>query len=364
MNRKQRARRHERRVVHQTKTYEPDRPRLIMDRAEYTAVERAHIVPRMYQKAWAVEGKVAVHRVGDERCSLVGTKKVGTRDAYYRRTRPTGETIDDIEASLSEVESRSAPVLSAVVSGRPLDLDVKGALAQFFGVQLMRGPAFFEKREKTVLPMIEELQSSDFLPEALAAVGGDVEVARAKLKGTYADPTQRFTTMLQLAIKQAGILGNMRWQILRFYEPLLAYSDHPVVLWPESMKRTQPLKLQHLGPLSAIEVRVPISPDKAILMDWVDLPDGGVDSCSAQSAAEINAITVAQADTEWMHKPGTRPPIASGELTPLSPKIEPRYSVDAARKSARRAHAAAWFTRGQGRRWVNDLELLDVQLKP
>jgi hypothetical protein len=70
VNRKQRQRLQERRHHHQDITRDVDRPRLIMDRDSYPEVERAHIVPRMYQKAFAVSGKVAVHRVGQVDCTL------------------------------------------------------------------------------------------------------------------------------------------------------------------------------------------------------------------------------------------------------------------------------------------------------
>ena len=61
MNRKQRRRLHDRRASHQEQTRDLDRTRLIMDRDSYPRVQDAHIVPRMYQKPFAVSGKVAVH---------------------------------------------------------------------------------------------------------------------------------------------------------------------------------------------------------------------------------------------------------------------------------------------------------------
>lgn len=209
MNRKQRRRVQARRKYHQEATRERDHPRLVMERAEYPPVERAHIVPRMYQKAFAVSGQVAVHVAGQSECRLVTTRKAGTRDAYYRRTRPTGESIDDVEASLASVEDKAAPILQVTVRGGPLTLEVKGALAQFFGVQLMRGPAFFESREEFVTQMIEDLDVGDFRPTALTEAGGDVSVVRQKVLDAYLDPTQRLMAMLQRAIKIAGILGNM-----------------------------------------------------------------------------------------------------------------------------------------------------------
>jgi hypothetical protein len=273
MNRKQRQRVQARRKYHQEATRERDHPRLVMEREEYPPVERAHIVPRMYQKAFAVSGQVAVHIAGRSKCRLVTTKKAGTRDAYYRRARPTGESIDDVEASLASVEDKAAPILQATVHGGPLTLEVKGALAQFFGVQLMRGPAFFESREELGTQMIEDLDVNDFRPTVLAEAGGDVSVVRQKVLDAYLDPTQRLMAMLQRAIKIAGVLGNMRWHVLRLNDPVVAYSDHPVVVWPTGIASSTPFEQQHFGPLSAFEVRVPLSPHRALLMNWLDLPD-------------------------------------------------------------------------------------------
>src|SRR5688572_20442442 len=108
----------------------------------------------------------------------MGTKRAGTRDAFYRRIRLNGDVIDDVEASLGVVEGKAAPFLRSVVDGGSIDLEMKGALAQFCGVQLMRGPAFFELREEVLLPMIDELEERNVRPKALRGTGGDLEAVR------------------------------------------------------------------------------------------------------------------------------------------------------------------------------------------
>jgi hypothetical protein len=348
MNRKQRQRVQARRTYHQEATRERDRPRLVMKREEYPPVERAHIVPRMYQKAFAVSGQVAVHVAGRSECRLVTTKKAGTRDAYYRRMRPTGESIDDVEASLASVEDKAAPILQATVRGGPLTLEVKGALAQFFAVQLMRGPAFFESREKLVRHMIEDLDVGDIRPTALAEAGGDVSVVRRKVLDAYLDPTQRLMAMMQRAIKIAGIIGNMRWCVLQFNDPVVAYSDHPVVVWPTGLASSPPFEQQQFGPLSAFEVRVPLSPHRALLMNWLDLPDREGVLVDADAAAELNAFTIGQAES------------AGGTLRPLTRFVAPEYNDDFVKRSKRRAHAETWLEKNKKRNWVNDLELIDL----
>src|SRR6188472_456129 len=135
----------------------------------------------------------------------------------------------------------------------------------------MRSPAFFEQREEVIRPALEVLEAEHFKLLGLSALGGDVALARQQAVAAYLDPTQRFITMLSYAVKVASVLGLMCWQILRFDAPVLAYSDHPVVLWPLNVPFSEPFERQGPGPLEALEIRVPIAPDAAIVMNWLDL---------------------------------------------------------------------------------------------
>ncbi len=170
----------------------------------------------MYQRAFAVDDKVAVHIDGAAKCVVMRTTKAGTRARYYRRIRPDGEPIDDIEASLSVIEDKAREPLAELIAGEPITVERKGIVAQLLGVQMLRGPAFFEQREKLIVPMLDELEVKDFKPRGLASVGGDVERAREKLVKAYLDPTQRFLTMLTTAVKMATVLAHMRWHVVRF----------------------------------------------------------------------------------------------------------------------------------------------------
>ena len=97
-----------------------------------------------------------MHVPGRSECELKSTKVVGARGPYYRRTRPRhGTQVDDIEASLAHVESKAAPALRQIVADEPLTVERKGALAQLFGLQMMRGPAFFAKHEEIHRSVLE-----------------------------------------------------------------------------------------------------------------------------------------------------------------------------------------------------------------
>lgn len=355
MNRRQRERRLNRRRDHERETR--GRPHYILERSSFPEVKSAHIVPRMYQDAWAVNDQVAVHVDGAAQPVLMPTNRAGTRSRYYRRTRPNGEATDDVEASLSVLEDRAKPALGALIAGAALTHETKGGLAQFFAVQMVRGPGFFEQRRELLESALSAAGEEDFKPEGLARAGG-VEGARTKAIEAYSDATLRLRTMLAYGIKIGTVLAHMRWQVLRFAKPVVAYSDQPVVLWPWLTAATLPFKRPNLGPLTALEIRVPVAPDAALLMTWADRSDQMHVPIPPRAAAELNAFTIAQADRQWMHVPGHRPPIAEGPLLPLVRLVEPAYNTEVAMHSVARARAEQWVKRNQHRQWVNNIEVL------
>jgi hypothetical protein len=357
MNRRQRRRRGARRA-HHARIGGVDRPALILDRDSFPDVKSAHIVPRMYQRAFAVDDQVQVHLVGEAKSVLMPTRNAATRSRFYRRFRPGGEPIDDIEASLAYVEEKASGPLAELIAGQPITVERKGGVAQLLGLQMLRGPAFFEQREELVREMLGGLERAAFRPRAIAAAGRDLDRLRQELTAAYLDPTNRFLTMLTGAVKIASVLSHMRWQVVRFPGPLLAYSDHPVVSWPIEMGTSRPLKRQQLGPLGALEIRVPLAPDVALLMTWVDRSDATNVTLGPLAAAEINAFTVGQADRQWMHRPGTTPPVPTGVFAPLSRLLDPAYDRAVALRSARHSTAAAFIDRVKDRRHVNDIEVL------
>lgn len=357
MNRRHRTRRQGRRA-HHAKTGALDRPRLILERDSFPEVKSSHIVPRMYQRTWAIGHQVAVHVDGAGACVPMSTRNAGTRSRYYQRTRPSGEKIHDIEASLAYVEDKATEPLSGLITAKRITAEGKGGVAQLLALQMLRGPAFFEQRKELLAPILEELRPTDFQPRAVAAAGGDVAKVRRQLMSAYLDPTQRFMTMLTTGAKMATVLSHMRWQILRFDGPVLAYSDHPVVLWPMDVQRTAPFSRQGLGPLGALEIRVPIAPDAAILMTWVDQSDEADVPLGPLAAGELNAFTVGQAQRQWMHRLGSEPPVPGGPFPPVSRLVERSYDRRIALRSARRATAARFLDRVKDRQHVHDVEVI------
>lgn len=359
VNRRQQRRKRAQRLQHAAATRTPDRPPILISGVGLPRVDNGHLVPRMYQRAWEKdERQVAVHEVGKPDCELRSTKVAGTRGPLYRRVRPQGIETDDFEASLGGIEGRSARPLRELIAGQPITVERKGAIAQLLAMQIMRGSAFSAAHGEVIDGLLDTADSNDFKPRYLASVGGDLERARKGAKEAFNSQTNRLKTMLSYAIKVSNVLALMRWQLLRFPGPLLAYSDHPVVLWPMNVERSAPFSKQGLGPLTAIEVRAPIAPGVAILMNWIDDSDLNAVGMDREAAAELNAFTIGQAEREWMHTPGAEPEVAEGVFAPISRRVDPAYSQLAARDSVRRKFALDSFEKARNRTWLHDIDVI------
>jgi hypothetical protein len=333
-----------------------------MRRSAYPRVKRGHIVPAVYLKNFAASNQVALHRLDRRECELRNVKTAGTRGSFYRRERPDGSEIDDIEASLSALETKVKPVFDDVMSGEALTLARKNVLAQFFAIQMVRGPAFFQERAGLIDGFLGELDESGFQPAAVAEADGEVEVVRRKALSAQLSTTARFVTMLSIGSKLGPVLGSMRWHVLDFGAPVLAVSDHPIVSWPADVRMTEAFTLPRLGPLGAVEVRVPLSAEIAVLMTWHDIPDRGrAVAADRRLAAELNAFVVGQADREWMHYPGVEPVISPGQFGPLYRSFELGYSALSLPNSKRRAHAASFLDRVREQQFLGEIEIADLQ---
>jgi hypothetical protein len=329
----------------------------------YPKVNHGHIVPVTYQRNFAAGEKVAVHVPGRSDCVQLLIQNAGTRRRFYRRRRMDGSEIDDFEATLAYVESRSAPALCEVARGASLTDSRKEALMQFFALQMVRGPAFFAVQYESIERFVPDLTEADVKPALLEQTEGDLRVARQKVVELFRHPTQQLLRMTTTAVKVAAVLGSMRWQVLTFEEPLLAYSDQPVVIWPRGVELfTTPPAKPSFGPLDALEVCVPLGVHVALLMTWADLPDRHDPIVAPPPyAAEINALVIGQADKQWMHRPGAEPPVASGPIRPLSRAFERRYTASGVITSRRRATTEKYLRRVRNRRFLNDIQVATIK---
>jgi Protein of unknown function (DUF4238) len=310
----------------------------------YSSVDKGHIVPRVYLRNFADGEQIEMYIVGTGSSHVVNVAKAGTRQRPYRRTRPSGEVIDDIEWSLAHIERAVAPILGNVDQRWPLTFDDKRTLAEFFAVQMVRGPRFFEHRaelvEQSTREQVRQLSADMGVPERMV----EHQIAQAD----FLSDTPRLVSMLRLSRLLTTYLGSMHWTLLRFKDPVIALSDQPVVIWPLERGRADASVAQAWGPGGALEVRVPVSPSLAIVMAWFDEGDGPRKVGRKGPAKALNAFTVAQADRQWMHRPGCPPLIRQGTFEPLSPRLNRGYTAQSAQLSRRRAEATRLAERRRG----------------
>lgn len=298
----------------------------------YPRVDRSHIVPRAYLANFAVEGMLEMRLKGDPSPRPVSVRDAAVRTGFYARTRPDGSRIDDIEWSLSQLENTATPVLRELRDRWPLSAQDKAILAQLFGYQLIRGPRWKDSYEALTRGFVAKQRDAEWPTDDVAS-----EVER--LDKYLLSSTTRHTRMLGMGYKVASSLGSMHWALVEFKTPLLATSDHPVVPWPiaDASRSPQPTPM-NAGILETLEIRTPVSSWLAIVMTWIDDEDARQPIAgSRQHAANLNAFTVAQAETQWFYRPQSKPPVASGRLLALSPQLLRGYGQQAAHTSRRRA---------------------------
>jgi Protein of unknown function (DUF4238) len=275
-----------------------------------------------------------MYLAGEAEPLTVPVRDAAVRRDFYSRKRPTtGERIDDIEWSLSHLENASLPVLQEIGDLWPLNLDNKGRLAALFGYQLIRGPRW----------MGWHAEFTDKWAEEKRADPGDATAEQIdQVRDHLLSATPRLTRMLSLGPKVASVLGSMHWSLIEFGSSLLATSDHPVVVWPagQRSRRPQPSPL-NTRLLETLEVVVPLSSERALLMTWLDRKDDSeLLRGYRQQAATLNAFVTTQAEQQWFHAPGRKPPIAVGQLLPVSSELHRGYDAAVVMSSRRRAEIA------------------------
>jgi hypothetical protein len=318
---------------------------------EYVEVKNAHIVPRCYLRNFAVDDAVMLSVDGKRLERPVSIDSVAIRKRFYRRFRHDGIPIYDIEWSLSHLEGAVAPMLRDMRGKWPLpDVEAKGALAEFFAYQFVRGPRWKAWREGMARKTITDYRSN---PEPVLHSGIWIPSMQKQINAMeeqLLSETEWLTRMMIIANRLITVFGSMRWHLIEFDQPFLAISDHPVVAWPldAEYRRPEPTPAG-LGARNFFEVRAPISPTLALLMTWQDLPDvADVIGGSREIAANINAFTIANADRQWMHTPGSHVPIAEGYLDPISHELVVGYGREEVEASDVRQKVTALLRGKQG----------------
>lgn len=296
-------------------------------------VKQGHVLPRVLQANWAVGGMVDVRLAGTTRSFRGNINDVGTRRRAYQRVRPNGEKVDDTEWSLSVIESAVQPVLRDVEALWPLPDEERATLAEFIAVQIVRGPNWWADRARMVREVADEARRGRITAPAgspRAISEADIETSEAWLL----DNTLRDTDMLRISRKLCSVLSGMTWSLLKFEQDVVALSDHPVVVWPAKFDRWSRGFASSAAMIDALEIRMPLGPQLALLMTWRDAHDDRHPlTPDRRHARSLNELTIAQADKHWLWKPGSSPLRGTGTMKPISPTIWRAYSRDAVYRS-------------------------------
>ncbi len=212
----------------------------------------------------------------------------------------------------------------------PVDPETKAVLAEFIGVQMARGVRYREMRsdhfkhnEHWLRERVRELFLKHAPPE------------RAFQADDYASNYDLSRLETRESMVQAGIgtgillanaLVNMCWTIIGFDKPVLLSSDQPIVCW------YGPHRAGPWAPSQAVEIRVPLSPIKALVASWHDEADRNhLLHGRALASLSMNHYTARQA-ADWVYwLPGTTPrrgqPVHDAPITGPPPATSRRREL-------------------------------------
>lgn len=296
---------------------------------------RNHTVTAGYIGRFARNGRVIVHRQdGSE--SEIGPRAVGFQRDYWG----SDDVSRNVEQAFSTVENIALRMLRDLGERWPLSTEDRGALAEFVAIHLVRTPAFgaFIRQAGG--------RALDKAVQQQAARHGVTEAEVAAVARSMRTQPYHVNTMLGQIGRIGSGFGNMQWNLVRFPRDWLITSDQPVVAVPAADGVVSPASaLPAFGLLNAMEVFFALDPRQLLLMSWANQPDAEQPlSGTYRQACSINCATRAQALTEWVSRPGTRPPfLAPPILEPtvyaISTELLPGYSAKVAAQSERRTAA-------------------------
>lgn len=282
--------------------------------------------------------RVAIRHVAGDRLTVAHVDKAGVVKDFYRRRRPDGSWVQDIERSLDGLEGQALPLLRALPYRWPVKRGDKAVIAEYMAVQVLRSPAFrefdawrtaetfYEWRREVLLSSdrrVDVPAEFDRLREQEALLGMD---------------SQRWMRTFDLIAKTASFYAGMHWTLIQA-PPTIEFctSDHPIVPWPLGVRTAEPGPTPlRKGLRPVLEVRFAIDRQHALLLTWRDAPDGDRFGVDRGIVANVNAFARGQARYQWFHHPDVAPIVAAGSTGPISPQLFADYGPAVFQKSERR----------------------------
>jgi hypothetical protein len=252
-----------------------------------TGAEKAdaaqHRLPQFYLKSWAGRsGKLRLLDPATGKSEHQPPKKAFAEDGYYTvRLGENDEPNALIEELYAMIENDAAPAHRRLVAGSsPAELTIKERIyyAGFLAAQVTRGENFREADRRFAdesgkamirlrLAHWDEIRAAAFArgdepPPELSAEGRQLAA-----EGQYSvEHSPELTAHLSLAAvpELSYLLADFAWHAVHFDEPCLLTSEHPVSYWrpPEQAR----VMMGGIGPMTAQEVRVPLSPTVALVL--------------------------------------------------------------------------------------------------
>ena len=316
---------------------------------KYPKVQHSHIVPRAYLRGFADGERIQMHRVGTDINKPISIRAAAVRTNAYKRTRPNGDVIYDVEWSLSQAEGKALPLIKKIAKRELWDLDdeQKGIVGGFVALQLLRVPRWMNWYSNVIANTHEQLRGRDITsPGGVVLPPVSVERAGYEVRDTFQGDTGRLLRMMHSVNELAGpIFAAMHWTLIEFDDHAIAVSDHPVVPWPREILLSKPEPVAPQGLIDMLEIRVPLASDMALLLTWIDDDADYRTAGTEDQAARFNAFTIASAEEAWFHRPGRTPSIMEGTQVPISLGGDcwGDYDGKAAERSSRRAKLNSWL---------------------
>lgn len=248
---------------------------------------RHHLLPQFYLRSFTDErGQVRIIDRATGHEFTTGTTNVFVERDYYTVSSVDAE--DDpqlIEGLYAQIEGVAAPVFERLRAGDfPLGAPERSEFASFMALQVSRGRMFRRWMEeltnqtgRMMLRMAAEAPPDyweakhaewEANPERPEPPPPLTDQQREMLReGTSFEikPSREHVIEMSFAAleEMTFVLMAMTWRLLVFDEHCLFSSEHPLSYWrePSPMDRTH-----GIGPATADEVRLPISPTRALVL--------------------------------------------------------------------------------------------------
>ncbi|RQO52729.1 hypothetical protein DBV08_00035 [Rhodococcus sp. KBW08] len=318
-----------------------------------------HVVPQSYIRRWTPgrKGSVRSVRVDDGRGKLVGPKKVGGIDDFYRLE---ADDIDDtstpplvVEVLLGVFDNLARVRIDELLAAEPgpvTDVEMKADLAMVVATQMSRGQSFRQEQ----FDLLEYTSRQDPIEHSkvaarmwLSSTGQSlddetIEVTAAQMREkdrrsliSKDHKPQAIQLMMQNLTKLVVPLITRNWAVYRTQTPLLT-SDDPVVVigGPSTDRRVKP------GNAGAAVWIYPIDRNRLLAFFLPDISPQLPFVLDAAETYEINREIVAAAYEKVFEHPDDD--IASTITVPPRP-IAPRAEtvIDLSRRPTR------WFESGE-----------------